>query len=174
MASAALTDAQFWAVLEAVGPFPLGRQDDHLDSVRSQLLELTPAQVSAFSGHFDRRVAAAFGWDLWGAAYAINGGCSDDGFEYFRRWLVAQGRSVYEAALANPDSLAGLADPERDDHESEDVGYAAHEVYEELTGGEVPDSDAEQAAEPAGEEWDFDDDAEVRRRLPKLAAIYLK
>jgi len=26
-----------------------------------------------------------------GAAYIINGGCSDDGFEYFRRWLVLQG-----------------------------------------------------------------------------------
>ena len=24
-----------------------------------------------------------------------NGGCSDDGFDYFRGWLIAQGREVF-------------------------------------------------------------------------------
>jgi hypothetical protein len=32
---------------------------------------------------------------LWAAAYVINGGCSDDGFDYFRGWLIAQGREVF-------------------------------------------------------------------------------
>lgn len=31
---------------------------------------------------------------LWAAAYIANGGCSDDGFDYFRGWLIAQGREV--------------------------------------------------------------------------------
>jgi hypothetical protein len=30
--------------------------------------------------------------DQWGAAYLANGGCSDDGFDYFRGWLIGQGR----------------------------------------------------------------------------------
>jgi Protein of unknown function (DUF4240) len=46
--------------------------------------------------------------DLWGAAFILNGGCSDDGFNDFRGWLIAQGRTVYEAALENPDSLADI------------------------------------------------------------------
>ncbi len=37
----------------------------------------------------------------------------------------------------------------------------------------MPDAGIEQPAESAGDDWDFDDAAEVRRRLPKLAAIYL-
>ena len=27
----------------------------------------------------------------------LKGGCSDDGFEYFRGWLISRGRKVYEA-----------------------------------------------------------------------------
>ncbi|MFC9245678.1 DUF4240 domain-containing protein [Streptomyces sp. NPDC057136] len=43
---------------------------------------------------------------LWAAAYVINGGCSDDGFDYFRGWLIAQGREVFERTAADPDALA--------------------------------------------------------------------
>jgi hypothetical protein len=42
----------------------------------------------------------------------MNGGCSDDGFEYFRAWLLAQGRDTFEKALEDPDTLAALEDPE--------------------------------------------------------------
>ncbi|MFB7650948.1 MULTISPECIES: DUF4240 domain-containing protein [unclassified Streptomyces] len=43
---------------------------------------------------------------LWAAAYIANGGCSDDGFDYFRGWLIAQGRGVFERAVTDPDALA--------------------------------------------------------------------
>jgi hypothetical protein len=36
----------------------------------------------------------------------VNAGCSDDGFEDFRGWLIAQARQVYQASLQDPDSLA--------------------------------------------------------------------
>jgi hypothetical protein len=44
---------------------------------------------------------------LWAAAYLIEGGC-DDGFMDFRAGLMLQGRTAFEAAVADPDSLAGL------------------------------------------------------------------
>ena len=53
-------------------------------------------------------LAASYREDLWGAAYLINGGASDDGFEYFRGWLMTQGRAVFARAVADPDSLAEL------------------------------------------------------------------
>ena len=40
-------------------------------------------------------VARSYDWNLWGAAYLMKGGCSDDAFDYFRGWLVAQGRRVW-------------------------------------------------------------------------------
>lgn len=38
------------------------------------------------------------------------GGCSDDCFMNFRTWLVTRGKSVYTAALENPDSLCAQFD----------------------------------------------------------------
>jgi len=48
---------------------------------------------------FRRYLNKAYTWDLWGAAYLINGGCSDDGFEYFRRWLVSRGATSMRLRL---------------------------------------------------------------------------
>ena len=49
---------------------------------------------------------SAYCWSLWGAAYVINGGCSDDPFVDFRASLISRGRQVFERALSDPDSLA--------------------------------------------------------------------
>src|SRR5262245_46993283 len=38
----------------------------------------------------------------------VSGSLGDDGFVYFRAWLIAQGKEVYEAALKDPDSLAEM------------------------------------------------------------------
>ena len=55
----------------------------------------------------------------------LKGGCSDDGFEYFRGWLLSRGRKVYEAAMRNPDSLVRQADDSRDNYELESMLYVA-------------------------------------------------
>ena len=51
-------------------------------------------------------MAESRSWELWDAAYLINAGCGDDGFHYFRGWLLGQGHAIWQAALAAPDSLA--------------------------------------------------------------------
>ena len=68
----------------------------------------------------------AYRADLWDVAYAINGGCSDDGFVYFRWWLVMQGEDILEAALENPESLAEISAATRD-LEHEGYGYSRRE-----------------------------------------------
>jgi hypothetical protein len=103
----------------------------------------------------------------------MNGGCSDDGFEYFRGWLVAQGQQVYEAALADPDSLAKVIDPDNDEHESEDILYVGMRAYEGVAGTQLPAPTSRvQAPEPSGERWDFDDPEATARQLPRLARKY--
>jgi hypothetical protein len=74
--------------------------------------------------------------------------------------------------VANPESLAGYTDPDRDDYEFEDLWGASQEAYEELTGEEMPVSMFSWPVEPRGKRWDFDDGEQVARRLPQLAGIY--
>jgi hypothetical protein len=44
----------------------------------------------------------SYRWDLWAVAYTARGGCGDDEFDYFRQWVILQGKDVYEAAMADP------------------------------------------------------------------------
>jgi uncharacterized protein DUF4240 len=125
-----------------------------------------------FEGHFTELRAESYSWELWGAAYLMNGGCSDDGFEYFRAWLIAQGREIFETALKDPDTLAVLASPEG---ELEDFLYVASGLYEDETGEVMPESVVifrGMGPPDLGEGWDFDSAAEMKKRYPKLFAKY--
>ena len=100
-------------------------------------------------------------------------GYTDDGFLDFRSWLISRGRHIYAAALRNPDTLADVVDPQLDGYEFEELQYLARAVYEEATDEEMPSNAyVWPADEPKGERWDFDDEEEFSRRLPKLAALY--
>ena len=94
----------------------------------------------------------------------MNGGCSDDSFDYFRGWLIAQGKQVYEQALRDPETLALVATP--DDWEFEDMLGVAMAAYEGRTGHPYPGVERP-AWQLKGEDWDEDT---VEKKYPKLAA----
>jgi hypothetical protein len=155
----------FWKLLEGLDP------EDAAAGLAARLEELEPAEIAEFQRHFDEVHERAYTWSLWGAAYLMEGGCSDDGFAYFRNGLISRGQKVYESALADPDTLAGLLD-EEDFLSNEEFGYVAGEVYESLTEEEIPRSDEPPALEPEGEEWDFEDMDLNAEKLPKLTAKF--
>lgn len=116
---------------------------------------------------------------LWAAAYVINGGCSDDGFDYFRGWLIMQGREVFEQVLADPEALADNptvchAAPEGYELECEDALSIAWHAHLSVTGHEIPATvpTARYSDLDPGWDFDFDDSDELARRLPRLAALY--
>lgn len=168
-----MDETRFWAIIEWGGRKALANPERQLAAVHKQLLKLSPEEIKSFHRLFNQKMANAYTWDLWGAAYLINGGCSDDGFSYFGAWLISRGRAVYEAAVENPDTLAGVTDPERDDYEFEDLWGASQIVYEELTGNEMPPVAFRWPSRPRGRRWDFEDDEQVSRRFPRLARMYL-
>jgi hypothetical protein len=168
-----MDEAQFWTIIEVGGSKARAEPERHLAVVRKRLVKLSPEEVRDFHRLFNQKLADAYTWDLWGAAYLINGGCSDDGFHYFRAWLISRGRAVYAAAVTNPDSLAGRTDPDRDDYEFEDLWGVALDAYQEVAGHDMPPVDFRWPSKPRGRRWDFDDDRQVARRLPELAKVYL-
>lgn len=154
---------RFWELIEGTD----ATSEDGCHWLVEQLSALDAAEIEDFARILHGLCAAAYRWDLWGAAYVVNGGCSDDGFEYFRAWLVAQGRATYEAALADPDSLAARALPEI--CECEPLRYVAYEAHEARTGRPLPVPGRRSPSEPSGQLWNFDDSAEMRRRYPRLS-----
>ena len=168
---------KFWPIIELAAKSDQD-SDAQLGALTSALEVLTIEEVIAFEAAFRSYLNAAYTWDLWGAAYVVNGGCSDDGFEYFRRWLVSKGRAAYEAALADPDSLAEMnLQPGPDGvWEFEEIYYVAATTFEEKGGeGDVRDYSEPEAGlggpEPAGKPFD-EDQAHLAQRYPKLWARF--
>jgi hypothetical protein len=157
-----LSTEEFWSIVATVARIA-AKSGDAVGTLRVELEKLSPEELIAYQRHFDEFHAKAYRWEIWGAAYLLEGGCSDDGFTDFRYSLIMKGRGVYERALQRADSLAGS-----DIIGDESLGYVALEVYEEKTGSEMPRAEWSQSSEPAGKSWDFDDEAENLKRLPRV------
>jgi hypothetical protein len=172
-----MTHDQFWKIIaDTCGSDP-HISDEWDTKLTEALATLSADEIIEWNHIFDELAQRAYRTDLWAAAYLINGGASDDGFYYFRCWLIGMGQAVYNNAIADPDSLADVASPawfaEGIDAEAEIYG-AAHRAWMRVTGN---DYDAEyparnESAELVGEDWNFDDNLEMQKHLPRLAALY--
>ena len=155
----------------------------HVEKLDARLAKLKPDEIIDFIHWWDTMIREAYSWELWGAAYLINGGCSDDGFHYFCQWLVLRGRDTFQAAVAKPDSLADVVDPDEGDVESggtpgPDAWFAATKrkptakSYEALRAAEIARHGPVPNMPDLGDDWDFDDDKEMKKRYPRLFKMY--
>jgi hypothetical protein len=178
----------FWEIIAAgkarAGPGrPFGQAlADHLATFNEQ-------GIVEYQERFDRAHEALYRWDVWAAAYLIGGGCSDDSFTDFRAGIIAQGRDWYDRTIACPDNLASHPAVTRPASRyaasalfDERASYAAMEAHERVTGNTDGFNDAwaryqgppqPRSQDPAGEDFDIDNPQQMRRRLPRLSAIFL-
>ncbi|MFP2913081.1 DUF4240 domain-containing protein [Pyxidicoccus sp. 3LFB2] len=166
-----MNEQRFWQLIDASRAAAGGARDmasaqEQAESLEELLTREPPADLLDFERMFSELMARSYDWNLWGAAYVLNGGCSDDGFDYFRAWLIGQGKKVFEAVLADPDSLGDYVD---DEVEAEDLLYVAGRAYEEQTGDELPSVTVDLPDEPRGEEWEEED---LPERFPRLSAKF--
>jgi len=157
-----MVDEKFWAIIEASFA---DRQDQQSEKLKAELSKLNKDDLIAFESSYRTKLREAYHWDLWAAAYIINGGCSDDGFDYFCDWLISRGKTVFEDALENPETLIGVATPW--DTEYEDFRYIMMDVMSENHNAEFPQSTVASQASPAGGEWD---EETVGEKYPELNA----
>jgi hypothetical protein len=168
----------YWALIDRTRAEAEGDGDRQAKALQTELERSSLDDVIDFERHTRALLDASYTTLLWGAAYLINGGCSDDGFDYFRGWLVAQGRATYEAALKHPDTLADYPALGDGDVELEGIWYVASRAYEAKTGKPMPDglgaAGTESAADADDADFDFDDDAAMREHFPKLYARFVE
>jgi hypothetical protein len=160
-------EAAFWRLIAGARAAGSGYPEETAARLLEEMGGLEPDEIVRFDAVLQELMARTYTWDLWAAAYIVQGGCSDDCFEYFRGWLIAQGEDVFHAAVRDPGTLVDVADPFQT-NECESIFDVARQVYQAKTGRELPWQRA-QAAEPAGEPFD---DATVNERFPNLAAAF--
>ena len=171
-----MDEQTFWAIIDRTAVHEAD-PDRQTAALREELEGLTADEVVAFRSAFEAQLARAYTWDLWAVAYVAHGGASDDGFEYFRRWMVSRGRAVFEHLLAQPDDLPDMLVAEVEGVlEFEESLYVTDEVWAGKTGqdgGEMPGDPTSMTwgREPRGEPFDEDPD-HLAQRLPKTWARF--
>jgi hypothetical protein len=167
-----MTRDEFWQHIETTRLAAKNDPDAQCKQLKKYLKTLSDDELISFHTHFDALYAPTYRMDLWGAAYVINGGCSDDSFDYFRAWLIGRGKAAYEAALVSPDSLADVA--EDDCAEQEELLSIAIGIW--LKRHKKTWSDLEKESpfpstpnsDPGPAEWDPEDEESLARLYPRL------
>jgi hypothetical protein len=159
---------KFWEIIEITKSESSGDYEKQQSLLERELLKLTAKEVLEFDNKFRTLRGEIYNWDFWAAAYIINGGCSDDCFSDFRGWLIGQGKSIFESAVQNIETLSELK--ETNDGDWEGLSYIPTDIYEKKIGNDMPNG-IQENFEITGEEWE-ENENELKNRFPKLYAKF--
>jgi hypothetical protein len=159
-----MKEDEFWKIIERSIIDSKNDYQVQIKSLENILLTLNSTEIEKFDNTFRALLAASYDTKLWGASYVINGGCSDDCFEYFREYLIAHGKNKFYATLKDPESCAPWIKSEGEDN-WEGIRYSASKAYKQTTGKELSYS-YQPKCELKGKLFD---EATVEKQYPKLA-----
>ncbi|MBL0303027.1 MAG: DUF4240 domain-containing protein [Cytophagaceae bacterium] len=164
------SESDFWNIIERAKKSSEGDADYQADLVTELLSSRPTSEIIDFGNIFIELHSKSYRSDWWGAAYLINGGCSDDAFEYFRAWVIAKGQKAYYEAWENPESLMKYINEENiGECEAESIMYSASTAYEQKTN--LDDFHDKLNSYPLPEmvfDWQEEDDS-LQIKFPKLS-----
>ena len=159
---------KFWELIEATKLKSKGDYEKQQHELEKELLKLSAVDILEFDNRFRTLRGEIYKWDFWAAAYLINGGCSDDSFSDFRGWLIGQGKTIYENAVSDIETLSNLT--ETNDGNWEGLSYIPSDAYKKKTGNTMPQGILENF-EITGEEWE-EDENDLKNKFPNLWAKF--
>lgn len=169
-----LDEDMFWGIVANSLEFSSDEKEQE-EILILQLSQLSPEEIVGFRLRTDKLLYDTYTSEMWCAGYIMNGGCSDDGFEYFRNWVISRGKETYYSAKENPDSLISEVSEDKDWYEFESFWYVALEAFKEKTGKELYeyiDDDNFTTREGNYPDFEFtwkeDDSDSMKKICPKL------
>jgi hypothetical protein len=164
-----IDEAAFWQLIEQAKTASDGVGEQQVLWLVDALAERSVADLFSFGDWLWHFKDIAYQNELWAAAYIIGGGCSDDGFTDFRAGLIAQGKTIFEEALRDPETLADVL-PEGDEGRLERMNYVATLAHEKKFGKKEPIFRGRHSMPKlTGIEWE---EKTVDVLYPKLAARF--
>jgi hypothetical protein len=129
----AMTEKVFWELIAAANA-DAGSETQFADSLEKELLRHTATNIIKFDELLHARLDLLNSRDLWAFAYLACGGCSDDSFDYFRAWIVARGKAVFDAAVRSPAALLQYSDGSPWGFQCEQLLSIASDAYQAVAG----------------------------------------
>jgi len=133
-----LDETLFWNIVDS-SVKNSKNQDAQERFLVKEIEKLTPKQMIGFRLRTDKLLYDTYNSEMWCAGYIMNGGCSDDGFEYFRNWVISRGKDTYYKAKENSDSLISEFVEGEEYYDFESFWYTALTAFENKTGKELYD-----------------------------------
>lgn len=133
-----LDEDLYWSII-AKSLKQTKNQDDQERFLIKEIEKLTPNQMIGFRLRTDKLLYDTYNSEMWCAGYIMNGGCSDDTFEYFRNWVISRGKETYYNAKQNPDNLIREVIEDEDLYDFESFWYVALEAFQHKTGKDLYD-----------------------------------
>jgi hypothetical protein len=133
-----LDETIFWNIVN-LSVKNTNNQDSQERFLVKEIEKLTPKEMIGFRLRTDKFLYDTYNSEMWCAGYIMNGGCSDDGFEYFRNWIISRGKETYYKAKENPDSLISEFIEGEEYYDFESFWYVALTAFENKTGKELYD-----------------------------------
>lgn len=131
-----LEEDLYWRIIEK-SLKNTSNQDDQEQFLIKEIANLTPTQMIGFRLRTDKLIYDTYNSEMWCAGYIMNGGCSDDLFEYFRNWIISRGKQTYYNAKQNPDNLVSELVEDAEFYEFESFWYVALEAFQQKTGKDL-------------------------------------
>lgn len=168
-----LDEEIYWKIIE--DSLETNSQDEQEIYLVTRLEKMPPANIIGFRLRTDLLLHQSYTSDMWCAAYLMNGGCSDDCFEYFRCWVISRGKNTFYKAISNPDSLVSELSDEIDFYDFESFWFVALTAFENKTGQDLYDFiDEEKISFGEGKypemtfTWKEDDPSSIKVICPEL------
>jgi hypothetical protein len=169
-----LNEDKFWEIIGRSLTSTRG-QDAQEKYLISEIEKLTPKEMIGFRLRTDYFLYHTYNSEMWCAGYIMNGGCSDDGFEYFRCWVISRGKETYYNTKANPDYLIAEVVDGAEFYDFESFWYVALEAFKHRTGEDLYDYidnenfKTKEGSYPQFEfTWKEEDPESMKKICPKL------
>jgi hypothetical protein len=151
-----MDESHFWKFLEDsihdIATKDKAKLDDIATGLMSRLEQLEAPEVREFGAEYEKRMQALYRWDLWAIATIIHGGCSDDGFEDFRNWIIFQGKDFYLKSKEHPAYIAEITEEGKRCKFEPYIYFQIRKLYESKSGLRYEGS-LNGSEDPVGKKW---------------------
>lgn len=131
-----LDEEKYWSIIEKSLKETSNQEDQELFLI-SEIEQLSPKEMVGFRLRTDKLLFDSYTSNLWCANYIISNGAADDGFDYFRCWLISRGKEAYYKTLENPDYLINLVANEPQVYDFEGFWYVAMGAFKNATDQDI-------------------------------------
>ncbi|MES2239131.1 MAG: DUF4240 domain-containing protein [Bacteroidota bacterium] len=131
-----LDEESYWKIIETSLKETKNQEDQEVYLI-SALEQLSPKEMIGFRLRTDKLLFDSYTSNLWCADYVISNGAMEDGFDYFRCWLVSRGKEAFYKVQENPDYLVNLVENEPKAYDFEGFWYVAVTAFKNTTNKEA-------------------------------------